>query len=405
MNVTCGIGTWFAAAVAALGLAGCGGGGGGGSAAPGTGTLSVSLTDAACNETFKEVNVTIGKVRVHQSANAGENTAGWTDITLSPAKKVNLLKLQNGVLEQLGQTALQEGHYTQLRLVLEPNGGGALRNSVVLANTTDELPLETPSGVQTGIKVNHQFTVEKDQLVEVTFDFDACRSVVVRGNGTYGLKPVVRAVPKTVAGIVGAVDPAMTGVVVSAQDGNGTVVKETVPNTQGAFVLAPMPPGTYVVVVTAADRATGVITGVTVAAETATRISAADDPIALTQPGAKPAPATGTVLATREVNGTVTPNDSEAALRALQAVNTITIEVAYANADGTLGTYAMPLSRLKPQVVALASPLPHFAATTTDIDGMYTIEASADGYATQTKPANLSGDVADPLGVDFDLVP
>ena len=396
MNVTCGIGRWFAAAVAALGLAGCGGGGGGGSAAPGTGTLSVSLTDAACNATFDAVNVTIGKVRVHQSANANENAAGWTDITLSPAKKVNLLDLQNGVLEQLGQTFLEAGHYTQLRLVLEPNGGGALKNSVVLAGTTTELPLETPSGVQTGIKVNHQFTVEKDQLVEITFDFDACRSVVVRGNGTYGLKPVVRAVPKTVAGIVGAVDPAMTGVVVSAQDGAGTVVKETVPNDQGAFVLAPMPAGTYVVVVTATDRATGVITGVTVAADTATRISSADDPIAL--------PTADGVIAMREVKGTVTPNDSQAALRALQvAGGGPTIEVAYANAHATAGTYSLFLSRLAPQVVAFASPLPDFAATTSDVFGLYTIEASADTFPTKTDDADISAESADPLTVGFDL--
>ena len=48
-------------------------GGGGSSAAPGT--LSVSLTDApSCG--YDAVNVTVNKVRVHQSSSAGENDSG-----------------------------------------------------------------------------------------------------------------------------------------------------------------------------------------------------------------------------------------------------------------------------------------------------------------------------------------
>ena len=72
------------------------------------------------------MNVTVSKVLVHQSDNASENTAGWTDITLNPARKINLLNLNdptqpNLALESLGETPLEAGHYTQLRLVLVPN--------------------------------------------------------------------------------------------------------------------------------------------------------------------------------------------------------------------------------------------------------------------------------------------
>src|SRR5262245_58231184 len=78
-----------------IGLAtGCGGGGdsgsGGGTAQPGT--VSVSMTDApACG--FDAVNVTVSKVRIHQSDTASENSAGWADITLNPPRKINLLDL------------------------------------------------------------------------------------------------------------------------------------------------------------------------------------------------------------------------------------------------------------------------------------------------------------------------
>src|SRR5512135_417952 len=93
------------------------------------GTLAVSLTDAPASG-FDAVNVTVSKVRVHQSASASENDAGWSDITLSPARKINLLNLSNGALDSLGQTSLPAGHYTQLRLVLSANTGTTLSNSV-----------------------------------------------------------------------------------------------------------------------------------------------------------------------------------------------------------------------------------------------------------------------------------
>src|SRR6478735_447696 len=101
-------------AIAAAALVACGGGGGGdgSSPSPSMGTLAVSMTDApACG--FDAVNVTVNKVRVHTSSSASDTDAGWTDITLSPAKKINLLDLTNGTLASLGQTPLPAGHYTQ----------------------------------------------------------------------------------------------------------------------------------------------------------------------------------------------------------------------------------------------------------------------------------------------------
>jgi hypothetical protein len=82
-------------------LAACGGGGSGTTGATATGTLGVSMTDApSCG--YDAVNVTVTKVRVHQSSTASDTDSGWTDITLNPARKVNLLNLTNGVLEDLG---------------------------------------------------------------------------------------------------------------------------------------------------------------------------------------------------------------------------------------------------------------------------------------------------------------
>src|SRR5512135_1844198 len=110
---------WLIASLVVF-MAACGGGGSSSSSQPGT--LKVSLTDAP-NSGFDAVYVTVSKVRVHQSANASENDPGWSEIALTPPKKINLLSLTNCVLEDLGQTPLPAGHYTQLRLVLIPNTG------------------------------------------------------------------------------------------------------------------------------------------------------------------------------------------------------------------------------------------------------------------------------------------
>ena len=130
--------TWLLGLLLTVVVAGCGSGGGGTTAQPGT--LGVSLTDApACG--FDEVNVTVSKVRVHQTNTDNVNAAGWSDIVLDPPKRINLLEYNdptknNGALLPLGDISLPSGHYTQVRLVLIPhNGSIPPNNSVVLSDT------------------------------------------------------------------------------------------------------------------------------------------------------------------------------------------------------------------------------------------------------------------------------
>jgi hypothetical protein len=87
------------ASLLGLFLLGCSNGGT--SSSPQPGTLRVSLTDAPMSG-FDAVNVTVTKVRVPQSAAAAENDAGWSDITLDRARKINLLNFTNGVLDSKG---------------------------------------------------------------------------------------------------------------------------------------------------------------------------------------------------------------------------------------------------------------------------------------------------------------
>lgn len=374
-------------ACAALGLllAGCGGGsGGGGGGIGGTGVMRVSLTDApACG--YDEVNVTIDRIRVNQSADAGDNDAGWTEIVMNPAKRVDLLTLQNGIVEALGETPLPAGKYTQLRLVLVENSQAQpLANSVIPTGEA-ETELHTPSGQQSGLKVNMDVDVAEGQAVDVVLDFDACRSVVKAGNsGRYNLKPVITATPMLTTagqGVVGYLDPAIAlpSTLVSVQQG-GVVVKATAPDLAGKFVLYPVPAGNYELVVSAEGRATAVMTGVPVDTVAVTNVSTAVVPIV-------PSVA---AFGTASVAGTVTP--ATATVRALQSFNGgPTVEVQYAAVDALSGAFSFTLPLDPPESTAyVAAPTSISFSADLTATGLYTIEAASGGVVkTQAIDAKL----------------
>ncbi len=392
--------TWLTTSLLALLVAGCGGGGGGGTT-PAAGTLGVSLTDApACG--FDEVNVTVVKVRVHQSSSAADTDAGWTDITLNPARKINLLSLTNGVLDNLGETPLAAGHYTQLRLVLDPNTAGGFSNSVIPSGGV-ETALVTPSSVQSGIKLVNQFDVESGQRVDLVLDFDACKSIVTRGNGTYALKPVVKMVPFALNGIDGFVDTALLGknVLITAQQ-NGTIVQTTAPNAQGEFFLGRLEPGNYDVVLTADDHATAVIAAVPVP------VAASSNSVV--DLSTSTAPITLASSTTHSVSGTALLNPPSstvvtyvAAKQTFGTAPVVTVKfVAADDSTTTLGAYALTLPIGAPVLGQYSSTLPIALTAQSTMAGKYAIEASATGYQKQSVNTDISAANATQ---NFTLVP
>ncbi|WP_426341440.1 DUF4382 domain-containing protein [Pseudoduganella sp. S-14] len=390
-------------ALTSLLLAACGGGGGGDAPPAQTmGTLGVSITDApACG--FDAVNVTVNKVRVNTSATASDTDSGWTDITLSPGKKINLLNLTNGTLDALGQTSLAAGRYNQVRLVLDPNTGNATANSVVLSGTTTEISLDTPSAIQSGIKMNADFTVEAGQRYDLVMDFDACKSIVTKGNGKYALKPVVKVIPTALNGISGfvATSTLSDGVTVSAQQ-NGAVVAATVPSATGEFVLPRLPLGNYDVVITSNTHAAYVVGGVPVTSTTGmVPISTTGAPFAL---------ANTSLMGSISGTATLTPaSATESALvSAKQAITGgPTVTLRYTNADLTTGAYSITkLPLAAPQYAAYSATLPltFSSAGTIPATGMYKVDASATGYTTLSN-ASVDINVANAVNVNFNLVP
>lgn len=395
-------------------VVGCGSGGDGGGTIAQPGTVSVSITDApACG--YDQVNITVSKVRIHKSNNASDNSSGWTDITLNPPKKINLLDLNdptqpNFALLTLGETPLAAGHYTQLRLVLVPNNGNSSppNNSIVLSGTTSEIALDTPSGIQAGIKLIHEFTVNSGQRVDLLLDFDACHSIVKTGSGTYKLKPVIKVIPTELNGINGFVDKTLPNVVVSAQQ-NGEIVRTTMLNTQtGEFFLAHLDPGNYDVVITADSHATAVIATVPVVSCTGSNICVTPISTELAPIPVVASPALA-ASATHSIGGTVTLNPADddgtvivAAKQSLSGGPTVTVKSVVATVldnDPPIGDYSynMTLPIGAPSLGPYSSNLPIvFTAQPASVAGVYTINGSG-----QTDTTVYSIQVPSPLSVDI----
>lgn len=113
------------------------------------------------------------------------DAANWTPLPISQSI-VEITKFSNGKNLFLSNIVLDAGvKVIQVRLLLGPN------NTVVLSDGTVK-PLIVPSGYTSGLKLNVQSVPTLTSGYKVLIDFDAARSIVARGNGTFSLKPVVR---------------------------------------------------------------------------------------------------------------------------------------------------------------------------------------------------------------------
>jgi hypothetical protein len=262
--------------------------------------------------------------------------------------------------------------------VLARNGGVTPPANSVIPTGGIETALTTPSAQQSGLKLKVNMDVAAGQLADFAIDFDACKSVVKRGNsGAYNLKPVISVIPLlSDAGlrVVGYVDTAIanSSTTVSVQQG-GVPIKATVPDVNGRFVLYPVPAGNYELVIGAAGRVTAVMTGVPVVATSYTTVNSISFAFL-------PQPSTSTT-----VTGTVTP--TTATVRVLQTLTGgPTAEVAWASVDADSGLFQTVLPDGPPEKAAY---VPNATTSYTFIAdnavaGRYSLEA-ASGGATQSR--------------------
>ena len=90
----------------------------------------------------------------------------------------------------LGQAVIPPGTYNQVRLVLSDNPRGQTPvNYVTLNGSNTKIPLDTPSGQQSGVKILGRFEVKTGVINAIVLSFDPAAAIVTTGNGNYVLKP------------------------------------------------------------------------------------------------------------------------------------------------------------------------------------------------------------------------
>jgi len=193
----------------AAGLAGCGEDGELFGSTKQEGKLTIALTDAPVESAAKVV-VTFNEIELLRADNERltfglRETGGGceaTDEAVAPndACALDLLTLANGNSVVLLNEDLKQGDYTQIRL-------GVLTGNQTYIELDDgsQFPLLIPS--QVGLRLVRSFSIDKDEPVSFTIDFDVRKSLVHLPNGNYKLRPTLRIVDTAEAAeIVGTVD-------------------------------------------------------------------------------------------------------------------------------------------------------------------------------------------------------
>jgi len=196
-------------------------------------TVHFSLTDAPSMQGYQALYLDV------QGIQYAVGDSQFVTLPITPAI-VNLLDLTNGQDTLLGNVELNAGErISQVRLILGDN------NTLVLKDGT-EVSMKVPSGQTSGLKINIQSDVELNSGYTVMIDFDAERSVVKKGNGTFSLKPVVRGfILANTSTVYGTILPSNDPMKVFTVIGNDTL--QTVSDTlkSNYFKISGLNTGTY----------------------------------------------------------------------------------------------------------------------------------------------------------------
>jgi len=202
--------------------------------------LTVYLTDAPAD--YDAVNIEVVGIQVKASSDPGEG--GWQTMPMAVSPAIyDVLEFTNGMEELLSSMELPAGKISQLRLILGDN------NTIVVNGVAEPLPLEVPSGSESGLKFNIHADLIAGIEYKLWIDFDVVRSIVVNGSGDHILKPVIRTFTEATSGAIkGVVMPVEAGATVQAT--NGVDILNAIPDpVTGQFLIRGVPPGIWTVTV------------------------------------------------------------------------------------------------------------------------------------------------------------
>ncbi len=201
-------------------------------------TLSVHLTDAPAD--YEEVLIDIQKVLIHTDV---EGEDDWTEMENSNIGVYNLLDFTNGLDTLLAEHEMPAATISQMRLVLGD------KNQIKYRGLYYDL--NTPSAQQSGLKFNIHAELTEGVTYHLWIDFDAGRSIVQKGNGSYSLKPVIRTYTEASSGAInGIIHPANERAYVTAISGNQDTLATFSDTVNGHFLIRGVDAGSYTLRVT-----------------------------------------------------------------------------------------------------------------------------------------------------------
>jgi hypothetical protein len=198
-------------------------------------SLQVRLTDGP-DPNVREVWVDIQQIEVIMSDTSHPIILEGTHPGL-----YNLLDFSDGKDTILADATIPPGTISQIRLILGDN------NSIV-TKEGEKIALKTPSGQESGLKVQIHQDVSGGILYRLILDFDAGRSIIKAGNsGNYLLKPVLRILSFIPSGgdIQGVVVPDSVRTEIFAIQGMDTIASTFTDITNGKYLFKDVAAGSY----------------------------------------------------------------------------------------------------------------------------------------------------------------
>jgi len=205
--------------------------------------LQIRLTDSPFPNA-KEVWVDIQQIEILMDDTAKPLILGGTHPGL-----YNLLDFTNGKDTLLADALIPPGKISQVRLILGDN-------NYIITNENEKISLKTPSGQESGLKVQVHQDVTGGILYRLILDFDAGRSIVKAGNsGNYLLKPVLRIISLVPSGgnIQGIIVPDSVRTMIFAIQGIDTIASTSTDTTNGNYLFKDVPAGDYSLIYIPAD--------------------------------------------------------------------------------------------------------------------------------------------------------
>jgi hypothetical protein len=206
------------------------------------GELFIKVLDAPAG--FQKINIVVDRVSIHRAGASAD--VGWTVVSTNSSGAFDLLNLRNGRNLQLVLNKVPIGNYDRIKI----NYGAC----TILKNELEQSVSLDPS-ILSGNSIAFGFQIVAGEQLQLTFDFDAGRSVYKIGE-LYYFNPVIRIQNTILSGwITGSVlDSAQAVALATIKTYTGVDSVSTLSEfPYGSFQLSDLPERAYSVIIVPDD--------------------------------------------------------------------------------------------------------------------------------------------------------